>query len=45
MKKPPPNGEFGEVRVMLQGPRGASVMVAVGKLGTVVSKENFDSSP
>ena len=45
MKKPPPNGEFGEVRVMLQGPRGASVMVAVGKLGTVISKEKFDSNP
>jgi hypothetical protein len=45
MKKPPDKGKFGEVRVLLQGPRGVTATVTVGKLGAVISKEQFDSSP
>jgi hypothetical protein len=43
MKKPPEKGEFGEVRVMVQGPRGAYVMAIVGK--TAILSKNLNLTP
>ena len=37
-------GEFGETRVMVQGPHGAYAMVMVGKT-VIISKDKFDSNP
>src|SRR6516165_11888939 len=42
MKKLPEKGEFGETRVMVQGPHGAYAMVMVGKT-VIISKDKFDS--
>jgi hypothetical protein len=44
MEKTPDKGEFGEVRVMLQGPRDVIATVTIERLGAAISKEQFVKS-
>lgn len=45
MEKAPQGSEISEIRVLLQGPRGSSVIAVVGQVEKSMTKEEFDGSP